>query len=246
MATRPRTIQQVNHFQIKFVAYHLAFETFVVLFFSDVESAEEEFCKTAHCVITSSGTVSCIPPCSHSAKCSPKYDRWPFDIQNCTLHIGTWVNSGDEIDYKVMKTIISDDELSSQNLEWKLLKATYKRNPGNYSETKQTYPSLTFTFLIERHSGELAVTILIPAISKFFFSTHSVRPNINFDLFGIVLALLLLNLITLWVDSEHSRRIILLSLSLCLHFLYIQHLFWILPKNGDTIPDICKGISKHV
>lgn len=135
--------------------------------FSDVASAQDAFCKTAHCVVTSAGIVSCIPPCTHSAKCTPKYDRWPFDTQNCTLHIGTWVNSGEEIDYKIKKTIISDEELSSQNLQWRMLKATYKRNEGNFSESKQTYPSLTFTFLIERHAAEIAVTILVPAISEY-------------------------------------------------------------------------------
>lgn len=130
---------------------------------SDVGSAQDDFCKIAHCVITNTGTVSCIPPCSHSAKCIPKFDRWPFDQQNCTLHIGTWVNSGEEIDYKVLKTIISEDELSSQNLEWRIVKATYKRNAGNYSETKQTYPSLTFSFLIERHAAKYETLILVPA-----------------------------------------------------------------------------------
>lgn len=148
-------------------------------FFSDVASAQDAFCKTAHCVITSTGIVSCIPPCTHSAKCAPKYDRWPFDLQNCTLHIGTWVNSGEEIDYKIMKTIISDEELSSQDLQWRMLKATYKRNDGNFSETKQTYPSLTFTFLIERHAAEIAVTILVPAISKYQYFFQSETSHFN-------------------------------------------------------------------
>lgn len=130
---------------------------------SEVNAVEDEFCKTAHCVITSTGTVSCIPPCSHAAKCEAKYDRWPFDQQNCTLHIGTWVNSGEEIDYNVLKTIISDEELTSQNMEWRIIKATYKRNPGNFTETKQTYPSITYSFLLERHSAEYIISVFSPA-----------------------------------------------------------------------------------
>lgn len=143
------------------------FTNFKIPYYSDVASAQEDFCKEANCVITSNGIVSCIPPCTHAAKCIPNFSRWPFDRQNCTLHIGTWVNSGEEIDFKVMKSIITDDELSSQNLEWKLIRATYKRNPGNFTETKQTYPSLTFSFLIERHSGSHAAIILIPAFGTF-------------------------------------------------------------------------------
>lgn len=57
------------------------------------------------------------------------------------------------------------------------------------------------------------------------------------------LALVLLNLISLWVDSTNNRRIILLSLSLLGHFIYMKNLFWVVPNNGDTIPDICKENS---
>lgn len=144
-------------------------------------SATEEFCKEANCVITSSGTVSCIPPCSHTAKCTAKYDRWPFDRQNCTLHIGTWVNSGEEIDFKVLKTIITEDELSSQNMAWKLIQATYKRNAGNFSETKQTYPSLTFSFLMERHSATHTAYIMSPAFGTFIFFFNRTNGIIRSD-----------------------------------------------------------------
>lgn len=136
---------------------------FKFCFCSDVDSVEDEFCKTANCVITHKGTVSCIPPCSHAAKCDAKYDRWPFDVQNCTLHIGTWVNSGEEIDFNVLKTVITEDELTAQNMEWRIINATYKRNPGNFNETKQTYPSLFYSFLLERHSAEYKISVFTPA-----------------------------------------------------------------------------------
>lgn len=50
-----------------------------------------------------------------------------------------------------------------------------------------------------------------------------------------------INLITLWVDSRHDRRILLLSLNMVLHFFAIHHMFWALPHNGDTTPDIRKS-----
>ncbi|XP_055295202.1 neuronal acetylcholine receptor subunit non-alpha-3-like [Sitodiplosis mosellana] len=195
----------------------------LAMYNSDVASATEESCKDANCVISSTGSVSCIPPCSHTAKCMPNYNRWPFDEQNCTLHIGTWVNSGDEVDFNVSRTVLTEQDLSSQDMQWRLIGATYTRNPGNFSDTQQTYPSLKFTFLMERHSGSHSATIFIPAF-----------------------ALVLLNLITLWVDSEHNHRFILLALSLLSHFLYMQHLFWIVPHNGDTVPDILFGEYFHL
>lgn len=52
--------------------------------------------------------------------------------------------------------------------------------------------------------------------------------------------LVVLNLISLWVDSENNRRFTLLSLSLFGHFMFLQQLYWTLPHNGDTLPDIRK------
>lgn len=138
----------------------------LALYNSDIASSHNEFCKVANCVISSTGQVSCIPPCSHDAKCWPDYKRFPFDTQNCTLHIGTWVNSGDEIDYKVTKTIISDSDLTSQDRQFRLIRATFKRNPGNFTNTKETYPSVTFSFLIQRHSAVHGAIILVAAFCK--------------------------------------------------------------------------------
>lgn len=247
MAARYGIVQQVF---IQSIPFQLSRLKFCFSACSDVDAVENEFCKTAHCVITNTGTVSCIPPCSHAAKCDGKYDRWPFDVQNCTLHIGTWVNSGEEIDYNVLKTIISEDELTAQNMEWRIIKATYKRNPGNFTETKQTYPSLTYSFLLERHSAEYKISVFTPA---FGMLKQKLKQNIdliwnwwlkNGLLCFLFTALVAINLITLWVDSRHNRRILLLSLNMILHFFAIHHMFWALPHNGDTIPDICKNRTK--
>lgn len=162
---------------------------------SDVSSAQTEFCKEASCVLNSNGMVSCIPPCKHVSKCSPNYTRWPFDRQNCTIHIGTWVDSGDEIDFKLLKSVVTDDDLSSQNSEWRLIQATYKRDAGNYSNSKDTYPSLTFSFLIERHSASHTVFVLVPAIGKllcmfycFVDAVHKVPHDVNETERGIFVA----------------------------------------------------------
>lgn len=63
-----------------------------------------------------------------------------------------------------MKIIITEDELSSQDLQWKMMRASYKRNHGNFSDTRQTYPSLTFSFTMKRHSATHATMMLIPAL----------------------------------------------------------------------------------
>lgn len=153
--------------------FNFFFDSLICIFsfvFSDVSSSHDDFCKSSYCVISSTGTVSCIPPCSHNARCDPDYKRWPFDTQNCTIHVGTWVNSGEEIDFRVQRPVVTDTELSSQNNMYRLITVTSKRNPGNFSTTFSTYPSVTFSFLIKRHSGTFVAVLVIPAFGmKLFF-----------------------------------------------------------------------------
>lgn len=60
------------------------------------------------------------------------------------------------------------------------------------------------------------------------------------------IALVTLNLISLWVDSGANSRIILLSLSLYGHFTYMELINWSVPYNGDSVPDIGKGHSNQL
>lgn len=76
----------------------------------------------------------------------------------------------------------------------------------------------------------------------------TLRKNLNFVnnlifnlfLFLFNLALVLLNLLSLWIDTENNARIGLLALSLYGHFSYIQQISWYVPSNGDSLPDISK------
>lgn len=82
--------------------------------------------------------IACIPPCIHTARCAADFSMWPFDTQNCSLHIGTWINSADDVDLKVAKTVIPESDLQSQDQLWKMLATTYTRNHGNFSATAKS------------------------------------------------------------------------------------------------------------
>ncbi|XP_037040197.1 neuronal acetylcholine receptor subunit alpha-2-like [Bradysia coprophila] len=185
------------------------------LFNSDIASVHDDQCRISNCDISSTGHVACIPPCVHSARCAPDLTAWPFDSVNCTLHIGTWINSADEVDLKLKQLIIPESDLQSQDQSWKMVKVLYTRNHGNFSSTSKTYPSVTFTFLLERHSAEHAATFLVPA-----------------------LIMASINLITSWLSPEMSERLMLLALNILSHFLYMQQLSWYIPFNGDICPTI--------
>lgn len=125
-----------------------------------------DVCHKANCMIYSTGRVSCVPPCSHKALCQSDFTRWPFDRQNCTLHMGSWVSSSNEISYVTSKLSLTSDYAFDHN-EWKMISASIKHDPGKViCCPNQTYPTLKLNFIIERHSAVHTALILSPALSK--------------------------------------------------------------------------------
>lgn len=103
-----------------------------------------------------------------------------------------------------------------QNLEWKLLSADSKVNPGKYDVApNETYPSITFSFFIERHSAYHISGIIFPAFTMVFC-----------------------NLLVLWMMPGCIERFILCIFNLFSHFLYIEFLYWMLPGCGDSVPNV--------
>lgn len=160
----------------------------MILYFSDIASIQTDSCKLSNCVIASTGQVSCIPPCLHTARCAAEFSTWPFDTQNCSLHIGTplgsniysfhywnlslyigtWINAADEVDFKVSKTVIPESDLQSQNKLWKMLKVTYMRNHGNFSSTTKRYVRSVFE---KRFEIEFSLKVSIRCVLVFARTT---------------------------------------------------------------------------
>lgn len=131
------------------------------LYNTDIDATLNEHCKDAECIINSTGMVQCIPPCAQEAKCVSSFKRWPFDKQNCSMHIGTWISSSEEIDFNSTFVYVAGNPWS-QNNEWKMIQTGFRRlNPASKNNT---YPTLLYSFLIQRHSAGHAAIILIPAI----------------------------------------------------------------------------------
>lgn len=143
-------------------------------------------------------------PCVHVGHCLiGDYTNWPFDRHNCSFAIGSWMKTGEELNYNTEKlTLISSR--SNQNNQWKLLSANSKINEGKYAiSPNETYPSVGFSFLIERHSGFHISATVFPAI-----------------------VLMICNLTILWMDSISVERYVLCLCNLFSHFLYIEFLYW--------------------
>lgn len=125
--------------------------------------------------MTATGTVVCVPPARHDALCMPDLTKYPFDQQNCSLRFGSWVHSGEEIDFKIPSTPVTMDDYVP-NGDWNLVTVTVKKFDGHFNCCPDnSYPSLNYNFVIERHSSTHAVTVVIPALGKFFILMHSLQ-----------------------------------------------------------------------
>lgn len=121
--------------------------------------------ETADCTVSSDGRVACIPIVELEALCVPDVTYWPYDTQVCKLKIGSWIHRGDEIDFNVPENKIITDGYTP-NAEWKLVNNSVKRDPGNFFGLNNSYPSLIYTFEIQRHSSAASATVVTPALGK--------------------------------------------------------------------------------
>lgn len=125
------------------------------------------------------------------------------------------MKTGEELHYNSEKVKVISTR-AKQNNQWKLLSSTSKVNEGKYASVpNETYPSLTFSFLIERHSG--------------FHTSSTIVPCFLLTIF---------NLTVLWITPGSIERFILCISSLMSHYLYMEFLYWMLPYCGDSLPTL--------
>lgn len=76
---------------------------------------------------------------------------------------GTWMNSGDEIDYNEKNTVLVSSG-AAQHTQWKLISSKVMKRainiPSKDGKPTSTFPNLVYYFVIERHSS-LYATIII-------------------------------------------------------------------------------------
>lgn len=123
--------------------------------------------SNVNCLVTSDGQVSCVPSARIEALCVADLSRYPFDTQNCTVRIGSWVHSGEEVYLKISTPPVNTDD-HLDNGQWEISSVSAYKHAGHYKCCpNNTYPSLNYNFLIKRQSGGHTTTIIIPAIGKY-------------------------------------------------------------------------------
>lgn len=168
------------------------------------------------CLVASDGTVSCVPHLAHSGICRTTLRRWPYDVQNCTLYFGSWMHTGEQINFTFYKNqpVVLDDYHNGPG--WKLLNVAHDRLPGKYKCCpNSTYPMLKYTFELKREAAGPAAIVIVPSI-----------------------VIVLLTLTSLLLDVKDNIRLILACFSLFGHFTFLTEIGYDIPKHSSDTPII--------
>jgi Neurotransmitter-gated ion-channel ligand binding domain len=124
----------------------------------------ESSCEIIDCIISNSSRVACVMPCTHTAHCKDTgVVNWPYDTQNCEFTFGSWMKSGEQLNYNEKKVVLVVNR-AKQNGEWNLVNSSSVYNKGIYSSLNETFPTVRFTFTIERHNGFHEATSIITGV----------------------------------------------------------------------------------
>lgn len=163
------------------------------------------------CTVKPTGMVSCVPSTVYFTLCTLDLTYWPYDQVNCSLRLGAWMQTGEEINLTTLQDNV--DLLSYKpNREWNLLSATARKHLDDY-RYNATFPWIQYSFVMQRHSSLYEATMGVSAL-----------------MFSVIV------LTTFWLQRDGSSRINLSCVSLLCHYMHFQYMGWILQNNGDKCP----------
>ncbi|XP_069678414.1 neuronal acetylcholine receptor subunit non-alpha-3-like isoform X1 [Periplaneta americana] len=166
---------------------------------------------SGRCDIKSKGYVMCAPGTVYFALCAPDLTYWPFDKVNCSLSLGAWMQSGEEINITIDEEAV-DLFNYKPSRHWNLLSATARRHVERYGDN-QTFPWIRYSFVLQRHSSMYQATVGVPAL-----------------LYAVLV------LTTFWLRHDGCNRLNLSCVTLLCHYLQLQYLGWMLHSNGNKCP----------
>ena len=110
--------------------------------------------------MTSTGSITWIPPYLVTTTCKIDHTFFPFDQQKCTLKFGSWSCSADLIDLQAKEESL-DLGIYVMNLDWHLESADGQMSEISYGPGA-TYQSMTYVISLKRR----ALGLLSPALNR--------------------------------------------------------------------------------
>lgn len=108
----------------------------------------------------------CTQPLKQIVACKPNFYRYPLEIHSCSLEIGLWLYSVEEVNLTASKNPIGLEELV-ENPQFYLSKANatnilpYRRFISNV-----TFSGINYTFILENSVSAVFAINYLPGIGK--------------------------------------------------------------------------------
>lgn len=127
----------------------------IVIFNTD--SSSKILFQASTCVLYYTGVVTCTPDVRAPLYCELKLRNWPYDIQNCSMVVGSWT-WGYNINVMAYYSSVVYTAMT-ENKSWKLLNVTVQRHGDDESY-------LEYNFLLQRHAAMHVASVVVPAFGK--------------------------------------------------------------------------------
>ncbi|XP_043471113.1 acetylcholine receptor subunit alpha-like 1 isoform X1 [Leptopilina heterotoma] len=198
---------------------HEVWQPDVVLYNSVVVNAVEHY-GDSHCIVDDDGTVFWVPPAQFLAFCDLDLRLWPFDTQSCSLKLGSWTYSGDQIDLHLFKKPMKVPDLLITNTEWKLEEMTRGRTVVHYECCPEPYVTLVFNLTLKRNALLYYNIIFTPTIPIVF-----------------------LTLMAFWLPPQSEVRIAVAGCTALIISIFLIYFGFKIPPVAENLPLIVRFYS---
>nr|CAD7431933.1 unnamed protein product [Timema monikensis] len=165
------------------------------------------------CFVNSDGSVMCVSRNFFESRCRAELTYWPFDTRNCTLKFSSWASTGEQVNLTNKGGIWVEKR---KNREWKYVSAKTTANVKKYECCpNDTFPDVTLTFQLERHSSRHVAIIIMPAV-----------------------VLAMITLCSFWMPAVALERITMCCMTFVSHVFFLLYLGYMLPGNTNQVPHI--------
>ncbi|CAH1406908.1 unnamed protein product [Nezara viridula] len=195
------------------LADHEIWQPDVVLYNSALGNNIDHYGNT-HCIATPEGKVMWVPPTQFVVFCDMDLSKWPFDRHLCSLRLGSWTYSGDQVDLQISK--IGEIEASIKTMEvteWNVVGVSKRRTSSYYECCSEPYVDVTFNLTVERRSPSYRAIVILPAMCT-----------------------ILLTLSPLWLPPQSKERYLLCGITVILIALFLVYFSIRLPLIGPSTP----------
>ncbi|XP_003740161.2 neuronal acetylcholine receptor subunit alpha-7 [Galendromus occidentalis] len=110
-------------------------------------------------IVYSDGNVLWVPPFKANIQCEMKPLWYPFDVQNCSIVLGSWTYDVSMVDLQIGAAQPTEFR---KNKEWKLVALEHRRFEKKYNCCENVYPSIEAQITIRRHGCRNLLSKALP------------------------------------------------------------------------------------